>query len=387
MYNSQAFSTTYTRGSTRVCRMETCKDHHGKISESNVQLQPFTKTCKRKIDIQERTQILQQTCGFICSDSRTVYNSQAFSTTYTRGSTRVCRMETCKDHHGKISESNVQLQPFTKTCKRKINIQERTQILQQTCGFICSDSRTVDNSQAFSTTYTRGSTRVCRMETCKDHHGKISESNVQLQPFTKTCKRKINIQERTRILQQTCGFICSDSRTVDNSQAFSTTYTRGSTRVCRMETCKDHHGKNTESNVHFQPFTKTCKRKINIQERTQILQQTCGFICSDSRTVYNSQAFSTTYTRGSTRVCRMETCKDHHGTEDYSNVHFQPFTKTCKRKINIQERTQILQQTCGFICSDSRTVYNSQAFSTTYTRGSTRVCRMETCKDHHGKNQ
>ena len=122
-----------------------------KISESNVQLQQFTKTCKRKINIQERTQILQQTCGFICSDSRTVYNSQALSTTYTRGSTRVCRMETCKGHHGKISESNVQLQHFTKTCKRKINIQERTQILQQTCGFICSDSRTVYNSQAFST--------------------------------------------------------------------------------------------------------------------------------------------------------------------------------------------------------------------------------------------
>ena len=274
----------------------------------------------------------------------------------------------------KISESNVQLQQFTKTCKRKINIQERTQILQQTCGFICSDSRTVDNSQAFSTTYTRGSTRVCRMETCKDHHGKISESNVQLQEFTKTCKRKINIQERTQILQQTCGFICSDSRTVYNSQAFSTTYTRGSTRVCRMETCKDHHNTENYSNVHFQPFTKTCKRKINIQERTQILQQTYMWI----------QAFSTTYTRGSTRVCRMETCKDHHGKISESNVQLQQFTKTCKRKINIQERTQILQQKCGFICSDSRTVDNSQAFSTTYTRGSTRVCRMETCKDHHG---
>ena len=174
-----------------------------------------------------------------------MYNSQAFSTTYTRESTRVCRMETCKDHHGKISESNVQLQQFTKTCKRKINIQERTQILQQTCGFICSDSRTVDNSQAFSTTHTCGSTRVCRMETCKDHHGKISESNVHFQPFTKTCKRKINIKDAHKFSnKRTCGFICSDSRTVYNSQAFSTTYTRGSTRVCRMETCKDHHGKN-----------------------------------------------------------------------------------------------------------------------------------------------
>ena len=49
---------------------------------------------------------------------------------------------------------------------------------------------------------------------------------------------------------------------MDNSQAFSTTYPRGSTRVCRMETCKDHHGKKLDKNL--QPFTKTCKRKLNL---------------------------------------------------------------------------------------------------------------------------
>ena len=119
-------------------------------------------------------------------------------------------------------------------------------------------------------------------------------TNVHLQPFTKTCKRKLNLSRTHTNSPTNMWIMCSDSRTVDNSQAFSTTYPRGSTRVCRIETCKDHHGKKLSqmTNVHLQPFTKTCKRKLNLSRTHTNSPQTCGFICSDSRTVDNSQAFS-----------------------------------------------------------------------------------------------
>ena len=92
---------------------------------------------------------------------------------------------------------------------------------------------------------------------------------------------------------------------------------------------------------------------------------------SDSRTVYNSQAVSTTYPLWSTRVCRMETCKDHHSTCQVRQV---------SKSTHIHTRIPLPTSMCF---SDSRTVYNSQAVSTTYPLWSTRVCRMETCKDHH----
>ena len=94
----------------------------------------------------------------------------------------------------------------------------------------------------------------------------------------------------------------------------------GSTRVCRMETCKDHphtaartpHTSST-SQVHQQKRdtasrTTQAGRHVSMSASKRVLvqgrDQTAGRCLTHKR-------FPQRTPSGSTRVCRMETCKDH----------------------------------------------------------------------------
>ena len=82
------------------------------------------------------------------------------------------------------------------------------------------------------------------------------------------------------------------------------------------------------------------KQSTHIHTRVPLPTSMCF---SDRRTVYNSQAVSTTYPLWSTRVCRMETCKDHHSTCQVRQV--------SKYKTENSQHTFTLEYPCQHQCA------------------------------------
>ena len=397
-------------GSTRVCRMETCKDHPHTAARMphtscTSQLKPERqhadqhRTACQHVRVQGR----DQTAGRCLTHKR-------FPQRTPGGSTRVCRMETCEDQPHTAARM-----PHT-SCTSQLKQERRhtasltTQADQHrtACQHVRMQGR--DQTAGRCLTHKRfpqrtpgGSTRVCRMETCKDHPHTAARM-----PHT-SCTSQLK-QERRHTASLTtqadqrrtaCQHVRMQGR--DQTAGRCLTHKRfpqrtpgGSTRVCRMETCKDHP--HTAARMPHTSCTSQLKqeRRHTASHTTQADQRRTA--CQHVRMQGRDQTAGRCLTHkrfpqrtpgGSTRVCRMETCKDHPHTAARmphtsctsqlkpERQHTASLTtqadqhRTACKHVRMQGR----DQTAGRCLTHKR-------FPQRTPGGSTRVCRMETCKDH-----